>query len=93
MPDKPKPGGYNQRRELQKIMDRIVEVEDIFDEIIAPLAAGDKKWTQRQITLFWQAHKILESIGDSAFIAQKITQNFEEEEKKIVQFKRRTGSE
>ena len=92
MPDKPIPGGYKQTRQLQKIIDQIAEIEDIFDRILEPVAAGHKRWTHEQIALFWQAHKTLESMGDSAFIAQRITEDYEaDEEKKIIQYKRRTG--
>ncbi len=90
MPDKPIPGGYKQRQHLQRILDQIAEVEDLLDEIIAPVAAGDRKWTHQQIALFRQVSRKLQSMGDSAFIAQRITEDYDEE-KKIIQYKRRTG--
>ena len=93
MPDKPIPGGYKQRRELQKIIDQIADIENLLDQIIAPVARGKNEWTHQQIALFRQVSRTLQTIGDSAFIAQRITEDYEAKEKKIIQYKRRTGGQ
>ena len=85
MPDKPKPHGYKERRKLSLIAELEEQVQDLLDEIVT----GDRKrWSHNQIKQFWEVSRLVREMGDLAADVMLIRDDYEEE-KKILEYKRR----